>query len=207
MALPNMLTFKRRFAGKNGPLLASAFGVLITIAAGTTTAQAAITVMGSGLAQGCYKAAEFGGDTRDGINTCTLALNQEPLSVHDRASTYVNRGILRAPSNPRGALADYNEGIALAPHLAEAYVDRGAALLSLKRYRAALVAIDKGLALHVNRPQIAYYDRAVAHESLGDIRSAYFDYQHAVALSPNFTLAKQQLTRFKVIREPATHNS
>lgn len=207
MDMPYLLTFRRRVAGGVWPLVASAFGITVAIGVGSAPAQAAITVMGRGLAQSCYQAAEFGGDARDGISACTLALSQEPLSVHDRASTYVNRGILRAKSDPEAALADYAEGIALDPSLAEAYVDRGAALLSLKRYQEALVAIDKGLALHVNRPQIAYYDRAVAHEGLGDIRGAYFDYRHAVELSPDFALAKQQLTRFKVIREPATHNS
>lgn len=176
---------------------------VLCLAATCQDAIGAITVMGTGLARSCYLVAEFGGDTASGITTCTRALEDENLVARDRASTYVNRGILRARDDPRGALDDYDQGLEIAPDLAEAYVDRGAALLSLKRYQEALSAINHGLQLNVARPQIAYYDRAVAHEGLGDIRAAYEDYKKAVELSPDFALAKEQLSRFKVISGPA----
>lgn len=170
----------------------------------TLPAEAAITVLGDGLAKGCYRAAEFNGNPVDGINTCNLALEQEPLTVQDRASTYVNRGILRARVNDTdGALNDYNTALRLKPELGEGYVDRGANFITLKRYQEALADIDKGIQLGANRPQIAYYDRAVVHEFLGDIRGAYEDYKKAVELQPDFTLAIEQLSRFKVIRKPA----
>lgn len=168
-------------------------------------ASAAITVMGKGLAESCFHAAEFGTDADDGVDTCTRALHDQPLSVTDRASTHVNRGILRARANdPEGALRDYDTGLRLKPDLAEAYVDRGAALLLLKRYKQAIADIDKGLSMDVKRPHIAYYDRAIANEALGDVRAAYEDYKKAVELAPDFALAIQQLRRFKVVRKPAT---
>ncbi len=167
-------------------------------------ARAAVTVMGPGLAQSCYKAAQFNLDPGDGIETCTSALNQQPLTLHDRASTYVNRGILRARvADTKGAGEDYDMAIRLMPDLAEAYIDRGANFITLKNYRKALADLDKGLALGAKQPEIAYYDRAVVHESLGDIRAAYEDYKKAVAIEPHFTLAIEQLQRFKVVRRPA----
>lgn len=167
-------------------------------------AAAAVTVMGTGLAQSCYRAAEFGSNPQEGIAACNLALDSQPLTVQDRASTYVNRGILRTRVDDiAGALNDYDTALRIKPDLGEGYVDRGASFIMLKRYRDALADIDKGLNLGANKPHIAYYDRAIVHEFLGDIRAAYEDYKKAVELQPDFTLAIEQLKRFKVIRKPA----
>ncbi|MBU6443936.1 MAG: hypothetical protein KGR48_08470 [Alphaproteobacteria bacterium] len=174
-------------------------GLLATLPAG-----AAVTVMGKGLAQSCYQAAEFNLNPADGIATCSTALEEQALTPRDRASTYVNRGILRARvDNGDGALDDYNTAIALMPDLAEAYVDRAADFIARKDYHRALADLNKGLAMGAKAPEIAYYDRAVVDEALGDIRGAYEDYKKAVAIEPHFALAIEQLKRFKVVRRPA----
>ena len=169
--------------------------------AGTGSAQAAVTVLGNGVAHSCYQFAEYGGNTTDGITTCSFALEQETLSVRDRAATFVNRGILRARrEDAEGALADYNRGLAMDDSLAEGYIDRGAAMIALRRYDDAVADIDKGIGLGTNRPQIAYYDRAIADEALGNIRAAYEDYKKATEIQPDFQLALDQLARFRVVR-------
>jgi tetratricopeptide (TPR) repeat protein len=171
------------------------------IAFAATQAHAAVSVLGNGVAHSCYRFAEFGGNPTDGIATCGFALEQTPLSVKDRAATFINRGILRGRrSETEGALADYDRGIALNPGLGEAYVDRGAALLVLRRYDDALADFDKGISLGANRVQIAYYDRAIVDEALGNIRAAYEDYKKAAEIQPDFTLATEQLARFRVVR-------
>lgn len=163
--------------------------------------QAAITVLGTGMASNCYQAAEFGGDPHAGVVTCTGALD-ESLSVLDRAATYVNRGILEARiDDSKNALTDYDTGIRLRPDLAEAYVDRGATYIAVHRYAQALQDIDKGIGLGARQPEVAYYDRAIAHEGIGDIRGAYEDYKKALELQPNFALAADQLTRFKIVHK------
>ncbi len=175
-------------------------GVLAASVMASQGAQAAITVLGNGLAQNCFQAAEFGGNPTDGVSACTEALEMATLSVRDRAATLVNRGILYSRMDePKRALADYNQGLGTDATLGEGYVDRGAVLIVLRRYREALRDIDKGIALGANRPQIAYYDRALAHEALGDVRAAYEDYKKATEIEPDFTLARVQLERFKVI--------
>ncbi|HEY2068805.1 MAG TPA: hypothetical protein VGG48_04560 [Rhizomicrobium sp.] len=165
-------------------------------------ANAAITVLGQSLAHNCYEAAEFGGDPGQGIATCTYAL-AGTMPTADRAATYVNRGILKAhASDPEGALDDYNHGLRLNDGLGEGYVDRGATLIVLKRYQDALNDINKGIGIGAKRPEIAYYDRAIVDEALGDIRGAYLDYRKAVELAPDFNLASEQLARFRVIKKP-----
>jgi tetratricopeptide (TPR) repeat protein len=164
-------------------------------------ANAAVTVLGNGLAAGCYQAAEFGANPKTGIASCTRALGDENLTVQDRAATYVNRGILKARiGNTAGALDDCDQGLAMNAKMGEGYVDRGTVLMVLQRYPDALQDIDRGIAMGAHKPQIAYYDRAIAHEALGDVRGAYMDYKRAIEIEPDFALAHEQLARFKVVR-------
>jgi tetratricopeptide (TPR) repeat protein len=171
------------------------------VLASANSANAAVTVLGNGVAHSCYQFAEYGGNSVDGIQTCTFALEQTTLSVRDRAATLVNRGILRArKDDAEGALADYDRGLAMDAALAEGYVDRGAVMIVLRRYDDAVADIDKGISLGANRLQIAYYDRAIADEALGNIRAAYEDYKKAAEIQPDFRLATDQLSRFRVVR-------
>jgi len=168
--------------------------------AGGGSAEAAVTVLGNGVAHSCFQFAEYAGNPTDGIATCTFALEQETLSVRDRAATFVNRGILRTrKDDAEGALADYDRGLAMDGSLGEGYVDRGAAMIALRRYDDAVADITKGISLGTNRPQIAYYDRGIADEALGNIRAAYDDYRKATEIQPDFQLALDQLSRFRVV--------
>jgi tetratricopeptide (TPR) repeat protein len=179
-------------------------GILLlaaTVAVMGSQAQAAITVLGVSLAHNCYEAAEFGGDPSQGVATCSYALDGT-MSTRERAATYINRGILKSRADdPQGAFDDYNHGLTLDASLGEGYVDRGATLIVLKRYEDALADINKGIGIGAKRPEIAYYDRAIVDEALGDVRGAYMDYRKAVELSPDFTLASEQLARFRVVRK------
>ena len=165
------------------------------------SAHAAVTVLGNGLARTCFEAAEFGGgDAEDGIKACSDAIEQMALPVRDRAATLVNRGILFSRiGEPNLAIADYDKGIAMKPSLGEAYVDRGAALIVLTRYDEAVQDIDKGIAMGATRPEIAYYDRGLAEDALGNVRAAYESFKKATELEPDFTLASSELARYRVV--------
>ena len=178
---------------------------LATFAAmAATGSPAAVTVLGNGLARSCFEYAEFGGNPKDGIEACTNAIDQTVLPVKDRAATYINRGILESRTeDTTSALADYDQGLSLDGDLGEGYVDRGAVMIVLRRYDDALADIDKGITLGSNRLQIAYYDRAIVQEALGNIRGAYEDYKKAAEIQPDFALALEQLARFRVVHKSA----
>jgi len=181
-----------------------ALGVLGAASLLSQDAGAAVTVLGNGLAQTCFEAAEFGGNPSDGIAACNEALSEVALSIRDRAATLVNRGILYSRiEEPQLAIADYTQGLSLVPTMGEGYVDRGAALIVLKRYDEALQDIDKGISLGSNRLHIAYYDRGLVHEAMGNIRAAYDDYKKATEIQPDFALANAELARFTVVHHPA----
>lgn len=182
-------------------LTASVLGVVGMVML-MSPAHAAVTVLGGGPATDCYKAAEFDGEPVGGVTTCNAALENISLSIQDRAATLINRGILKGRLDDlRGALADYNAGLKLNDKLGEGYVDRGAVMISLHRYQVALDDITKGLDLGAKQPAIAYYDRAIVNEALGNVRGAYEDYQKALEIDPNMGLASMQLQRFKVVRK------
>ena len=177
-------------------------GAIGAVAFAASGAQAAITVLGNGLAKSCYEAAEFGGEAHSGIITCTSALDDGTLSMRDRAATLINRGILKARTDDAtSAITDYDQGLHVDSTLAEGYVDRGAALIVLHRYQDALVDLNKGIDMGARQLQIAYYDRAIVNEALGNVRGAYEDYKKAVEIQPDFTLAIDQLARFRVIHK------
>ena len=162
-----------------------------------------VTIIGNGLAAECSTSATGVANNLPARNEaereCTLALEGEALSPHEAAATYVNRGVLYLSG---GAVADagrdFEQALRLEPNLPEALVDRGAALIAGGHDKDGVDEITRGLALNPTQPEKAYYNRAVAEERLGDLRSAYFDYLKASELKPGWPLPKTELARFKV---------
>lgn len=181
-----------------------AFSALAALALATGfagAAQAAVTVIGGGLAEDCSKAAVSGESDQRFDELCTMALESEDLNVRDRAGTYVNRGVLRLRRAAyKVAERDFDMAVKTKPDLGEAYVNRGAAYIGQKRFRDSLGQINRGLELGIQEPAKAYYNRALAYEGLEDAKSAYFDYQKALEIEPEWTAPKEQLVRFTVSR-------
>ena len=165
-------------------------------------AQAAETVIGSGAAQFCYEAADSSMSHRGDMQFCTDAL-AGVLSRNDRAATFINRGVLELRlMMVNAAQDDFNAGLAINSELGEAYVDRGATFIAQKKFAEAVVDIDRGLALGSKEPEIAYYNRAMAQEGLGNLKAAYDDYHQALIVAPDFTKASDELKRFKLVQKP-----
>ncbi len=164
-----------------------------------SAAGAAVTVIGGGLAEACANAAITGKSERKFEETCTRALEEEGLSPRDRAGTYVNRGVMKLRRmSYDAAILDFNQAVRLKPEMGEGYVNRGAAAVGMHRYPESLADLNKAIELGVEEPAKAYYNRALAYEGLDDAKAAYFDYQKALELSPDWTAPKEQLVRFKV---------
>jgi tetratricopeptide (TPR) repeat protein len=164
-------------------------------------AGASTLVIGGGAAKECAEAAIDGRSDEASVTKCTLALETEIISFRDRARTFVNRGVLQMRQRDfDDAVDDFDAASKIDPSLGEAYVNRGAAYVGSSRYGEGLAQIDQGLALGVKDPQKAYYNRAIAHEKLGDVKAAYLDYTKAAELDPDWEAPKTELTRFTVRR-------
>jgi hypothetical protein len=182
---------------------------LICLALGliSSPGQAQLIVVGSGAANACWRAAEFGGNMNTGFAECSRALAQPSISLYNRAATYVNRAVLRMSAGDNsGALADANIAASLRPSLGEAHVNRGAALLNLMRPEQALEAIDLGLERGTKRLHLVYYNRAAAKYLLGDIPGAYYDYIASSDANPEYAPTLEALSHFEVITQPSANS-
>ena len=170
-------------------------------AAAAVPTTAAMTVVGSGYAHSCYVSAESRHASPADIAFCTTALTEDGLNARDRAATYVNRGILMMRKKDYDkAIADYEAAIKTRPEMAEAWVNKGIALVyKTGRDEEAISALTKGIELKTSRPEVAYYSRGLAYELTGDAKNAYYDYKQASELRPDWEEPARQMLRFQVI--------
>jgi tetratricopeptide (TPR) repeat protein len=176
------------------PLVA---GLAVLLVAAPARA-AAVTVY-SDNAQSCYKAAKFGDPFGTGISDCDDAMIGMARSDHDYAGSLVNRGVVYLYHNQfNHARADFDAALQLNPNMGDAYANRGAALIGMRRFADGIADINRGLPLGPDEPEKAYYNRALAEEFLDDEKAAYFDYLKAEQLQPNWDAPRRELTRFTV---------
>ncbi len=138
------------------------------------------------------------GDTSDAtIDRCTQALGYRHLTQAAEVLLRINRGVtyMRRQENEQ-ALLDFDAVLEIQPRHAEAQVNRGAALLQLRRYGPAIAAFTEALGLDVQEPYKAYFNRGAAREALGDYRGAYEDYNTALEIYPDWGPANAELQRF-----------
>jgi tetratricopeptide (TPR) repeat protein len=172
-----------------------------SLAASAGAASAAVTVLGSSSARLCYEAADAVSlPAPDAVGRCDTALREEALSHYDMVATFVNRGIIKMR---RGALdlaiGDFDAAIARDPNQAEAYLNKGMALLKQPEgYTAAVPLFSTAIEKRTRRPAVAYYGRAVANELGGHVREAYFDYREASRIEPKWRQPQMELSRFSV---------
>lgn len=164
----------------------------------------AIVSHGVGLSHDCYMMARTGRDARGGVETCSQALKDEPLTAKDKAATHDNRGVmLDALGRTDEAAEDFQRSMTLDPSLGDPHVNMGSILIKRRQYVEALDNINKGLALGMSFPHVGYYDRAVAEEMLGRFKEAYYDYKKVLELQPGYSLAEERLKDFTVTTKPA----
>ena len=180
------------------------FKFLLTTAASIAVAApagAAVTVIGSSSARMCYEAAESTAiPDREALGRCDVAIGGEAVA-DDLVATHVNRGILRSRMGKMdAALADFDAALALDPEQPEAYLNKGVVLIRQHNSDAALPLFTMAIEKKTRRPALAYYGRGIAHEELGNLRSAYADYKRAVAEEPKWKEPRTDLARFVVRR-------
>lgn len=172
---------------------------VLALAGTAVAAQASVVVVGGGLAQSCYNAAESRDTSIQAMNDCDRALTEEVLVPSDRVATHVNRGILYfARANVAAATADFDRALQLDPTEPDAWLNKAVLTVQHGRGVDALPMIEKALTLKTRRPALAYYVRGIVEEQRGNIRAAYNDYRRAQALEPKWKEPAIELARFEV---------
>ena len=188
---------------KHHVLIAAAFAVL------PFPAMAGVTVIGSSSAHMCYLAAESAAmPGPSDLRQCNAALGEAVVDSRNITATYVNRGILHLRrGDVDGAMRDFDEALRRDPSEPEAYLNRGSALLRREQTGEALAMFSQALEHNTRRPALAHYGRAMAHELLGDVRSAYYDYRRASEIDPGWGAPREDLQRFRVVPASQTRPS
>lgn len=171
---------------------------------GTSQYPGALTIMGNSQAKRCADHARLAAENKMSpkfaVETCTEALTIEQLSLNDRAATHNNRGIVRLTMADEApvAIEDFNAAERLAPQIGETYVNQGAHLMRERRFSEARAKFDQGITLGLDEPWKAYFNRALARESLDDIPGAYADFVKAQELKRDWPLPAIELARYQV---------
>ena len=175
---------------------------VITLLALCAPACAGIRVVGNSVGAECYQdtlMAPNPGRNADALAACDRAVVDAGVSTWNRAASHVNRAEIRLRmQNFQGAFEDAQAALDIDNGIGTAWLNRGAGLVGLNRFAEALPAFDKALQLGVDRPQLVYFDRAIARENLGDLKGAYLDYKKAAEIDPRLQIAREQLARFSV---------
>lgn len=175
--------------------------IALSLTGTAVAAQASVLVVGGGLAQSCYEAAEARDSSAGALDTCNRALTEEMVTPEDRVATHVNRGILYFHrSAVSQAAADFDRALQLDPREPDAWLNK--AVLTVKHGNAveALPMIEQAIALKTRRPALAYYLRGIVQEDRGDLRAAYHDFRKAQSLEPKWREPAVELARFQVRR-------
>lgn len=170
----------------------------LTAFAGSAHAQ--LVVLGKGHAAQCYDYAFSGNNgSRTALETCSNALDTV-ISRKDRAATYVNRGLLyMRKGDQEKAMTDYTSAIDIKPDLTQAYVNQGASFIRLKKFDAAIEALNTALEDKESPTRAAaLYNRAIALDWKEDYKGAYFDLKEALGIRPDWTPALNLISRYEV---------
>jgi tetratricopeptide (TPR) repeat protein len=170
----------------------------------TLSQAAAKTVVARDDARDCYLAtlAPTSADKYEQrLAACDRALASVGEDTYMHAALLVNRADIHLMMEDyRATVNDAEASIALKPDLSAAYLNQGAGLVGLQRYKEALVALQKAIELGItDKSDLVYFNSAIAKEQLGDVRGAYDDYKKSLEINPDFEPAKVQLTRFTVV--------
>ena len=166
-----------------------------------TSASASILTVGGSFAESCFRFAESRVGTLEALSTCDRAFTEQALSAEDEFATYVNRGIVKMHRREfSGAQADFDRAGALKPKRGEPWLNMGVLKFKQGNSRAAIALFDKALELGTDEPEVAYFGRGLAHEDIGDLKSAYADLRRAAELRPRWSQPAQELARYQVRR-------
>lgn len=167
-----------------------------------SSATSMTVIGGDARAQDCYRsagiAAQIHYTSKSELENCTYALDYANLSLRDRAATLVNRGIIyMALEEYDKAIQDYSTAKRLSPDFGEIYVNVGNIYYLGKLYDKAIEEYSSAIEKNTHRRHVAYFNRGMAYEKLGEFAKAETDYRTVMELVPDWVLPQTRLTELQ----------
>ncbi|GHA19951.1 hypothetical protein GCM10008090_32180 [Arenicella chitinivorans] len=187
-------------AGAARSIVSIILAALISLMSSAAVAQTSSLIGGSGFANACYqnsqRATQTLGVARQSLEPCNRAINDAALPKADMIASLVNRGIIHAALQDYVAAAkDYNRALELDETLGEAYINRGNLWFLAQRFDAAISDYDSALRYGVVNEHVAYLNRGMALEQLGQREAARASYQQALEIIPQWPPAMLRVER------------
>lgn len=133
----------------------------------------------------------------------TTALWNKNLPRDFRPRTLNNRGLSFESINDfTSAMRDYNLALRLNDDYAEGYSNRGNLHRRFGRHAEAIADYDMALRNGHPQPKYVFLWQGMSLEGLGKRREAMDAFRRALALDPNFKLAKSHLERLEAFQLP-----
>ncbi|MCP5146280.1 MAG: tetratricopeptide repeat protein [Gammaproteobacteria bacterium] len=183
--------------------------LLMSVLCANVQGQSVTIFGGNSLARDCYRNATMAVKLSDfvshsAIEPCDTALEHGDMSMRDRAATFVNRGIIYANMQLyTDAVRDYEKALKMRPDFAETYINRGNIFFLGRAYLRAIedytTALEK---MSSDNLHVAYLNRGMAYERIGDAALAEQDYRRALELSPGWTIATDRLGKLLSNAQP-----
>ena len=172
--------------------------LLVLLPLGFAQAAGSNITFRNGAAKECYLGANLAHlSAESAMPACNQALAQQKLTRIQRASTFVNRGILYTHQRAfDSAFADFDAALDLVPGFAEALLNRGNAFLFVDRFDLAVADYDAAIEGGTRKLHAAYYNRGLAREALKQPDRAYRDFVRARDLRPSWSLAVDRIERY-----------
>jgi len=153
-------------------------------------------------AQNCYRAATIAARiyyaSKNEIENCSHALDYIGMTLHDRAATLVNRGIIyMALDDQQNAIRDYKSALALRPEIGEIHINIGNAYFLSRTYDLAVEEYSSAIEKNSSKSYVAYFNRGMAYENLGKVDNAINDYKYALELFPDWALPMSKLEQLQ----------
>jgi tetratricopeptide (TPR) repeat protein len=149
-------------------------------------------------AKECYRSASIAArihyTSRRDLDNCNFALDHTALSLRDRAATFANRGIVyMAMEDYQRAIQDFTTAMRLRPDFGEINVNMGNVYYVDKSFAKAIAEYTTALEKKTSREFVAYLNRGMAYENLGDYDKAEADYRSAQEIMPDWVLPQLRL--------------
>lgn len=177
----------------------SALSFILTLILLPTSGSAAETLLGVSAAHLCYEYATHGNASpRRAVDTCTRAIESEPLTSRDLAATFSNRGILQAQRGRyEQAVGDYDRALAINPILVHAMINRANAYTRLKQFKEALNDYDLAAFYSEGNNDLVFYNRALLFLQMGRVENARNDLLRALETQPDSLRYREALAALK----------
>ena len=98
------------------------------------------------------------------------------------------------------SINSYEKSVELNPRYSETHLNLGRSYLSLRNFTQAQNSLEKAIELD-RRNYLAFYNKALLHEELGDIDGAIESYLRALRIEPNHAESNNNLGKIFLLRD------